>query len=119
MGPEQAMARARAMCAAEMERHRVLTEATVEEHEQFLQEATDNGRLRADAARSGRHGAEAQRLQERLDAGLTTPAAVRDGRDTDSSAQAGRRQWHDTLSEWAQDPWVQAQRQGADPDAAS
>lgn len=107
---DRALAQARAVCAAETERHRILAETTVHEHEQFLQEASQQGRSRAEAARSGEHGPDAQRLQARLDAGVTTPSAVQDGRDTDSSAQAGRQRWQETLTVWAEHPWVQAQR---------
>lgn len=108
---DRALARARAACAAETERHRVLCELTVREHEQFLQEAEEHGRQRAAAARSGLHGVDAQRLQERLDTGITTPAAVLDGRDRDPSAQSGRRRWQETLTLWADHPWVREQRE--------
>lgn len=108
---DRALARARAVCAAEAERHRILSETTEHEHEQFLQEASEQGWRRAEAARSGAHGPDAQRLQERLDTGLTTTSAVRDGRDTDPSARTGRQRWQETLEVWAEHPWVQAQRE--------
>jgi len=60
------------------------------EFEQHKKEKAERDKQRAAAARRGEYGPERQQLQRRIDAGETTWADVRSGRDTHPSAVAVR-----------------------------
>lgn len=106
MSVETALAEARAVCLAEVEQLRALRRDVEREHEEFVRAAAQEAHARAARARAGDHGTAAQRLQQRLDAGDTTPEAIRNGLDGDPSAEAGRRCWQETLDAWASAPEV-------------
>lgn len=95
------------------------------EFEQFRKEKAGRDKERAAAARRGEFGPERQQLQRRIDAGETTWADVRSGRDTHPSAAAVRgfidRNLDELAARMRNDPELEQDRQdlgallGAEP----
>lgn len=101
--------------------------ALAREFDQYQREKAERDRERAAAARRGELGPERQQLQQRIDAGQTSWADVRSGRDTHPSAVAIRAFQERNLAELARqmrtDPeFLEAQQElsvvlGVPPDA--